>query len=99
MTILQLHPELSCWACALPYSNIMMGIMRRLGIWRLLDGAPTRPGPAGNLATQKRTHNGIWTEMCVSIGGRWMCLARAIGQNGEMLDFFVRVERGTLGVA
>lgn len=71
--------------------------MRRLGFWRILDGAPTLPGPAGNLPTQKRTHNGIRMEMCVSIGGRWMYLGRAIDRNGEVLDFFVRAERGKLG--
>lgn len=77
----------------------MMVIMPRLGFWRVLDGALTRPGPAGNLPTQKRTLNGIWTEMCDSIGGRWMDLGRAIDRNGEVLDFFVRAERGKLADA
>lgn len=82
----------------LPY-HAAVGIIRRLGFWRVLDGALTLPGPAGKLPTQKRPHNGIWTEMCVSIGGRWMYLGRAIDQNGEVLDFFVPAERGKLADA
>ena len=32
-------------------------------------------------------------EMCVSIGGRWMYLWRAVDQDGEVLDFFISAKR------